>query len=93
MGYVGTLMVKVFGIELKTGAIKWEFDGDGYKKYGKDYFDKEDKHPDRVLATLGNFENVIKMYHHLGSIFSTPAISNDFIVITSYDGFVYCLER
>jgi outer membrane protein assembly factor BamB len=93
MGYVCTLMGKVFGIDLKTGAIQWEFDGEGYKKYRKDYFDKEDKHTDQALSTLGNFENVLRMYQHLGSIFSTPAITNDFIVVTSSDGFTYCLER
>lgn len=93
MGYVGTLMGKVFGLDLKTGAIKWEFDGDGYKKNKDKYFNKEDKHPDSVLPSLGNFQNVIAMYNKLGAVFSTPAVSNDYIVFTSADGAVYCLER
>ncbi len=93
MGYVGTLMGKVFGIDLKTGAIKWTFEGDGYKNNKKRFFDKDDKHPEAVLAKFDNFDEVVKMYHDLGGIFSTPAITSDHMVFTGADGFVYCLGR
>jgi eukaryotic-like serine/threonine-protein kinase len=93
MGYVGTLMGKVFGIDLKTGAIKWTFEGDGYRNNKKKYFNTEDKHPDRVLEKFDNFDEVVKMYHDLGGIFSTPAVTSDHIVYTGADGFIYCLGR
>jgi outer membrane protein assembly factor BamB len=93
MGYVGTLMGKVFGIDLKTGAIKWTFEGDGYKNNKKRFFDKDDKHPEAVLTKFDNFDEVVKMYHDLGGIFSTPAIASDYMVFTGADGFVYCLGR
>ena len=93
MGYVGTLMGKLFGIDLKSGAIKWVFEGDGYKNNKKKYFTHEDKHPENVLAKFDNFDEVLKMYRELGGIFSTPAITADHIVFTGADGFVYCIGR
>lgn len=93
MGYVGTLMGKLFGIDLKTGSIKWTFEGDGYKNNKSKYFDEKDTHPEKVLAKFGNFDNVLRMYQELGGVFSTPAITNDYLVYTGADGYVYCLSR
>jgi outer membrane protein assembly factor BamB len=93
MGYVGTLMGKMFGIDLKTGAVKWIFEGDGYKTNKKKYFDDEDKHPEKVLEKFDNFENVVRMYNELGGVFSTPVVTSDYIVYAGADGGVYCLAR
>ncbi|SRR5260221_994063 len=93
MGYFGTLMGKLFGIDLKTGVIKWTFEGDGYKKHKGKYFTAEDKHLDTIVPTLGNFDNLLKMYQELGAVFSTPSINNDYIIYAGADGIVYCLER
>lgn len=93
MGYVGTLMGKLFGIDLKTGSIKWVFEGEGFKKNGSKYFDKEDKHLEKAVAKFGNFDEVLKMYKELGGIFSTPALTNDYIVFAGADGLIYCLGK
>ena len=93
MGYVGTLMGKLFGVDLKTGAIAWTFEGEGFKNNGQKYFNAESRHPDAVLSKFGNFSEVLKMYGELGAIFSTPAVTNDNIVFTASDGWVYCLGR
>lgn len=93
MGYVGTLMGKVFGIDLKTGAMKWTFEGDGYKNKKKKYFDAEDNHPEKVLEKFDNFDNVLRIYTDLGGVFSTPLVTNDYLVFTAVDGYVYCLAR
>lgn len=93
MGYFGTLAGKIFGIDLKTGAIKWTFEGDGYKNNKNKYFTAEEKHPDKVLAKFANFEELLKVYYELGAVFSTPAITNDYLVFTAADGSLYCLGR
>lgn len=93
MGYVGTLMGKVFGIDLKTGAVKWTFEGEGYKNNKKRFFDKDDKHPESVLAKFDNFDEVLKMYHDLGGIFSTPVVTDDQLLFAGADGYIYCLGR
>lgn len=93
VGYVGTLMGKLYGIDLKTGAILWSFDGEGYKANGKKYFNAEGKHPDAVLSTFGNFSEVVKMYGALGAIFSTPALTSDRLIFTAADGWTYCLGK
>ncbi len=35
-----------------------------------------------MLAKFANFEELLKVYYELGAVFSTPAITNDYLVFT-----------
>ena len=93
MGYFGTLMGNVFGFEQKTGAMKWKFVTDGYTTNHLKYFKEDDTYRDDIGTILGANDAVVTMYNDLGGIFSTPAVTNNAIVLTSADGNIYCLNR
>jgi outer membrane protein assembly factor BamB len=94
MLYFGTLMGKVYAMEQRTGAVRWTFSTDGYNAHHDVYFKsgeeivKSDFY--RIVETP---EGYIRALHELGGIFSTPALSQDRMIITSTDGSVYCLGR
>lgn len=93
MGYFGTLMGKLQGIDLKTGAVKWTFSVGGYDTNRRLYFKEDDSYRDDIGTILGTGDNVLQMYYNLGAIFSTPAVTDDAIYLTSADGHLYCLKR
>jgi outer membrane protein assembly factor BamB len=93
MLYVGNLMGKVFGIDLKTGAIRWTFTTDGYKLNHDKYFKANDEFRDDIYTVIKNNIDYINVQLKWGAVFSSPAISNNALIITSTDGTVYCLER
>jgi outer membrane protein assembly factor BamB len=92
VGYVGTLMGKLFGIDLQTGAILWTFATDGYQQNHLKYFKPDDSFRDDIFSFVKSDEAFIDVENELGAIFSTPAIAGDYIVITSTEGSVYCLK-
>jgi outer membrane protein assembly factor BamB len=93
MGYVGTLMGKLFGVDLKDGTVKWVFTTPGYQKNHLKYFREDDSFRDDIGNLIKTPADFIGMEYALGAVFSTPAIANDQMVITSTDGFVYCLKK
>ena len=93
MAYVGTLMGKLFGINLKNGGIKWVFTTPGYQKNHLKYFKADDSFRDDISNLIKTPADFIGMEYSLGAIFSSPAISNGQIVIGSTDGTVYCLKK
>ena len=92
-GYVGTLMGKLFTIDLTNGNILSVFEGESYKVNKAKYFDKSDQYLPQVLRIFGNFENVLTMYRELGGVFSTPALVNNRVIYGGADGILYCLEK
>jgi outer membrane protein assembly factor BamB len=93
MLYVGTLAGKVFGLDKKTGAIKWTFTTDGYNVNHDKYFKADDTFSDYFFKNIGSNVEYIEAQLKWGAVFSTPAISNNLIVVTSTDGTVYCLQQ
>ena len=94
MLYFGTLMGKFFGMDLRTGAVRWSYNTDGYNANHTKYFKSEEKIvKDDFYAIVQTPEGYISALHELGAIFSAPAISQDYIVVASTDGTVYCLGR
>ncbi len=91
MLYVGTIMGNVFGLDLKTGLIQWTFTTDGYKLNHDKYFKADDTFSDDFYQIIRNNVDYINAQLKWGAVFSTPAISNDAMIITSTDGTVYCL--
>jgi eukaryotic-like serine/threonine-protein kinase len=92
-GYVGTLMGKLFTIDLINGNVMSVFEGDGYKANKDRYFDRSDQHLPQALSIFGNFENVLTMYRELGAVFSTPVVIGNQVIYGGADGILYCLEK
>ena len=93
MVYVGSIWGKLFGIDKKTGAIRWAFDTDGYTINHLKYFKPDDTFRDDIGAILRSPVEWIGAEYKMGGIFSTPAISGNTMVISSTEGVVYCLRR
>jgi eukaryotic-like serine/threonine-protein kinase len=93
MGYVGTLMGKLFGIDLKDGAVKWVYTTPSYQKNRLKYFKADDSFRDDIMNFIKTPADFIGMEYALGAIFSTPAITNDQLIICSTDGHLYCLKK
>ena len=93
MAYVGTLMGKLYGIDLKNGDIKWVFSTEGYQTHHLKYFKSDDTFRDDIMNFIKTPADFIGMEYTLGAIFSTPAISDNYLVVSSTDGTLYCLKR
>jgi eukaryotic-like serine/threonine-protein kinase len=91
--YVGSIWGKLFGIDRKTGAIKWSFATDGYKANQRKYFKPDDTFRDDIGSILKSPPQWIGAEYKMGGIFSTPAIHGDWLVITTTEGTVYGLKR
>ena len=92
-GYIGTLMGKLFCVDLRTGGIEWTFRTDGYKKYAGKYFQEDDRFfVANIGALLPNGNAMLKMYEQLGAVFSQPLELGGKILFASNDGTLYCLE-
>jgi outer membrane protein assembly factor BamB len=92
-GYVGTLGGKFYGIDMKTGTIQWTFASDGYIQNHLRYYKADDTFRDDILSINKTNEDFIYSGYTCGSIYSTAALSNDLIIISSTDGTIYCLKR
>lgn len=93
MVYVGTIWGKIFGVDKKSGSIKWEFATDGYTTNHLKYFKSDDSYRDDIGSILRSPVEWIGAEYRMGGIFSTPAISGNSIVFSSTEGVVYCLRR
>lgn len=93
MAYVGTLMGKLFGIDLKSGAVKWVYTTPSYQKNHLKYFKADDSFRDDIMNFIKTPADFIGMEYALGAIFSTPAITYDQIIICGTDGNIYCLKK
>ncbi len=94
MMYFGTLLGKIHGLDLQTGAIRWTFNTDGYNEHHSKYFPSESVIvKNDFYASLSWPDGYITALHELGAIFSKPAISENLIIVSSTDGTVYCLRK
>jgi outer membrane protein assembly factor BamB len=93
MVYAGTIWGKLYGVDRKTGAIRWVFDTDGYKANHLKYFKPDDSFRDDIGKILKAAPLWIAAEYSMGGMFSTPAISEDRMVVTTTEGMVYGLGR
>ena len=93
MGYFGTLKGQLLGVDLKTGAVKWTFTNDASRTHQANYFKVTGDYRDDIGRLLPFPEDQLNMYQQLGAVFSTPALSDDLLVVTCYDGTVYALKK
>jgi outer membrane protein assembly factor BamB len=89
--YTGTTIGKMHGINIKTGVKVWTFNTDGYKAHHHKYFKEDDSYRDDIYSIIKSNEQFLDAEMELGGIFSSPALSQGFLVFTSTEGAVYCL--
>lgn len=93
MCYTGTLMGKLYGIDLRTGAISWSFGTGGYNTNRLKYFKEDDTYRDDIFSIIHSQEEYLEALNRLGAVYSTPAIDETHIVFSSTEGEVYCLKK
>ena len=91
--YVGTTIGKFHAINPKTGEKVWSLTTEGYEKNHLKYFKEDDSYRDDIYSIIKSNEHFLEVEYDLGGIFSTPAITKDYIVVSSTEGTVYCLKR
>jgi outer membrane protein assembly factor BamB len=92
MLYVGNLMGKVFGIDRATGQIRWTFTTDGYLANHDRFFKADDTFSDQFFSIIKNNVDYISAQLTWGAVFSSPAIGDHLLVVSSTDGKLYCLQ-
>jgi len=91
--YVPTIWGKLYALDRKTGDIKWALTTDGYKANHLRYFKEDDSYRDDIYTIFKSSIDLIQAEYNMGGIFSSPAIDNDMMIVTSTDGTVYGLIK
>lgn len=91
--YVGTLMGRLYAIDQKTGHIDWSINSAGFEKYWPDYFKPDETYRNDIAQILGKPEQYLDALQKLGSIFSQPAITTDYLIVTTVGGQIICYRR
>ncbi|MEO8029189.1 MAG: PQQ-binding-like beta-propeller repeat protein [Bryobacteraceae bacterium] len=95
VAFFGTSDGWLHAIDIKTGAIRGEFQTDGSKENGAKYttsagkMNSEALYPDFTLD--GMLVGLDRMYS-MGSILSSPIVSNGILYVGSGDGNLYALQ-
>ncbi|HVU56759.1 MAG TPA: PQQ-binding-like beta-propeller repeat protein [Puia sp.] len=93
MCYTTTLMGKLLGIDLRTGAIAWSVATDKYKENRLKYFKPDDTYRDDIFSIIHSQKEYLAFLNNIGAVYSSPALYKDHIVFSSTDGSVYCLKK
>jgi outer membrane protein assembly factor BamB len=91
MLYVGTTIGKLHGIKLKDGSKVWSFETESYQNNRYKYFKNDDSYRDDIYSIIKSNEQFLEVECELGGVFSTPCITNNFILFSSTNGKIYCL--
>jgi eukaryotic-like serine/threonine-protein kinase len=91
-GYVGTLMGKLFCMDLKTGKTEWIFVTERYTQNKSKYFKDDDSFRDDIGKLIKSPIDFIQMEYNVGAFFSTPSIAGTLLIASSADGNVYALK-
>jgi outer membrane protein assembly factor BamB len=91
--YVGTTKGKLQAFSKLTGKYIWSFETESYKKNKLKYFKTDDTYRDDIYSIIKSNEQFLDVECELGGIFSTPVIHGNYIIFTSTNGSLYCLER
>jgi outer membrane protein assembly factor BamB len=91
MLYVGTTIGKLHGICLDSGKKIWSFETDSYKKNRFKYFKADDSYRDDIYTIIKSNEHFLEVECELGGVFSTPYLSDDYLIFSGSDGVLYCL--
>lgn len=100
MAYIGAANGRLYGIELESGNIKWEFETSGVKNDSIRMYDARGKlDKERYKALIKDIENMPalsafmeKAFAGAGAILSSPLISDQVIYFGSSDGSIYAVS-
>jgi outer membrane protein assembly factor BamB len=81
--YAGTTIGKLHGIDLKTGKKLWSFETESYQKARYKYFKEDDTYRDDIYSIIKSNEHFLEVECELDGIFSTPCITEQFILFSS----------
>jgi len=93
MIYVGTTIGKLHAVNKNTGEKIWSFETESYQMNRFKYFKDDDTYRDDIYSIIQSNEQFLEVECELGGIFSTPVISDNYILFTSTNGTLYCLQR
>lgn len=91
--YVGTTNGKLQAFSKLTGKYIWSFETETYKNNRLKYFKADGTYRDDIYSIIKSNEQFLEVECELGGIFSTPLIHGNYLIFTSTNGSLYCLER
>lgn len=91
--YVGTTNGKLQAFSKLTGKYIWSFETETYKNNRQKYFKPDGTYRDDIYSIIQSNEQFLDVECELGGIFSTPVIHGNYLILTSTNGGLYCLER
>lgn len=86
-------MGRLYAIDVKSGKVRWEINNPLYKKNRLNYFKEDDTYRNDIQSIIKKNDDFLKMYYDLGAIFSAPAVTQNYIIVTSTDAKVYSYVR
>ena len=92
MLYVGTTNGRFHGISKNTGKKVWSFETESFKNNRKKYFKPDGSYRDDIYSIIKSNEQFLDVECELGGIFTTPVIYGNYLLLTSTNGTLYCLE-
>jgi outer membrane protein assembly factor BamB len=92
-GYFGSFNGKLYAVDLKEKKIKWTYQTDTSKENYSKVFDETDQVKADLAEKMNyNYKDIYDLYQSLGSILSTPAVSDGVVYFGSTDGYLYALQ-
>ncbi|MEZ4898481.1 MAG: PQQ-binding-like beta-propeller repeat protein [Saprospiraceae bacterium] len=91
--YVGTTNGKLHAYDRMTGEPLWQFITEDYQEHKLDYFKEDDSYRDDIYSIIKSNEQFLEVECELGGVFSTPVLANDYLLFSSTNGKLYCLEK
>jgi eukaryotic-like serine/threonine-protein kinase len=91
--YIGTTNGKLQAFSKLTGKYIWSFETETYKKNRQKYFKTDGTYRDDIHSIIKSNEQFLEVECELGGIFSTPVIHGNYLIFTSTNGKLYCLEK
>jgi outer membrane protein assembly factor BamB len=93
MLYVGTTIGKLHGYSKRTGLKIWSFETESYQRNKDKYFKADDSYRDDIYSIIKSNEQFLEVECELGGIFTAPVLSGKYLIFSSTNGKLYCLEE
>ncbi|HSO89253.1 MAG TPA: PQQ-binding-like beta-propeller repeat protein [Draconibacterium sp.] len=91
--YVGITNGKLQAFSKLSGKYIWSFETETYKKNRQKYFKTDGTYRDDIYSIIKSNEQFLDVECELGGIFTTPVIHENYLIFTSTNGTLYCLEK
>jgi eukaryotic-like serine/threonine-protein kinase len=91
--YVGTTNGKLQAFSKLSGKYIWSFETETYIHNRHKYFKPDGTYRDDIYSIIKSNEQFLDVEYEMGGIFSTPVILGNYLIFTSTNGILYCLEK